>query len=82
MTTIDIQLRTPVEINGATVRVLRLRRPKVRDIEAIDKVAGETAKSVALIANLSEWTPDQVREMDVADFAEASRAVGEMMGNG
>jgi len=80
MTTIT--LREPIEINGAKVGVLKLRRPKVRDFEAIDKVAGETAKTVALIANLAEWTPEQVRELDAADFAAASKAVAEMLGNG
>ena len=78
---IEIPLREPVTLNGASVGVLRLRRPKVRDLEAIDKVPGETAKTVALIANLAEWTPDQVRELDAADFAAASKAVAEMLGN-
>lgn len=80
MTTIT--LREPVEINGAKVGVLKLRRPKVRDLEAIDKIQGETAKTVMLVANLAEWTPDQVRELDAADFAAASKAVAEMLGNG
>ncbi|WP_114649095.1 phage tail assembly protein [Pseudothauera hydrothermalis] len=75
-------LREPVEINGAQVGVLRLRRPKVRDLEAIDKIPGETAKTVMLIANLAEWTPEQVRELDAADFAAASKVVAEMLGNG
>lgn len=79
MTTIT--LREPIEINGAKVGVLKLRRPKVRDLEAIDKIQGETAKTVSLIANLAEWTPDQVRELDASDFAAASKAVAEMLGN-
>lgn len=79
---VQITLREPVDINGAKIGVLRLRRPKVRDLEAIDKVAGETAKTAALIANLAEWTPEQVRELDAADFAAASKAVAEMLGNG
>ena len=80
MTTIT--LREPIEINGAKIGVLTLRRPKVRDLEAIDKIAGETAKTVALIANLSELPPETVRELDAADFAAASKAVAEMLGNG
>ena len=79
---ITIQLREPVDINGAKIGVLRLRRPKVRDLEAIDKVAGETAKTVALIANLAELSPETVRDLDAADFAAASKAVADMLGNG
>ena len=80
MTTVT--LREPIEINGAKIGVLTLRRPKVRDLEAIDKIAGETAKTVALIANLSELPPQTIRELDAADFAAASKAVAEMLGNG
>jgi len=79
MTTLT--LREPIEINGAKIGVLTLRRPKVRDLEAIDKIAGETAKTVALIANLSELPPETIRELDAADFAAASKAVAEMLGN-
>lgn len=79
---VKIPLREPVEIHGVKVGALALRRPKVRDLEAIDKVSGETVKTVMLIAHLSEWTPEQVRELDAADFAAASRAVAEMLGNG
>jgi len=77
-----IALREPIEINGAKIGVLTLRRPKVRDLEAIDKIAGETAKTVALIANLSELPPETVRELDAADFAAASKVVADMLGNG
>lgn len=80
MTTVT--LREPIEINGAKIGVLTLRRPKVRDLEAIDKIAGETAKTVALMANLSELPPQTIRELDAADFAAASKAVAEMLGNG
>lgn len=75
-------MHQPIDINGAKVSVLKLRRPKVRDLEAIDKIPGDTAKTVMLVANLAEWTPEQVRELDAADFAAASKAVAEMMGNG
>lgn len=79
---VQITLREPVEINGAKIGVLTLRRPKVRDLEAVDKISGEAARAVALIANLAEWTPDQVRELDAADFVAASEVVAEMLGNG
>jgi len=76
-----LTLREPILINGAKISVLKLRRPKVRDLEAIDKITGETAKTVALIANLSELPPETIRELDAADFAAASKAVAEMLGN-
>ena len=65
MTTLT--LREPIEINGAKIGVLTLRRPKVRDLEAIDKIAGETAKTVALIARTMQ--PATLRAVDISPLS-------------
>ena len=77
----DIQLSTPIRINGAEVGVMRLRRPKVRDLERMDHAqGGDMEKSILLLASLAEWTPDQIRDLDAADFMAASQAVEAMLG--
>ena len=63
-----IKLKHPITADGREVTKLTLRRPKVRDLERVDKVDGPIAKAVTLIADLAELTPDQVRELDAADF--------------
>ncbi len=77
MTTIE--LKHPITVDGREVAQLSLRRPKVRDLERMDKTAGDTAKAVALIADLAEISPDQVREVDAKDFVALSEAVADFL---
>ena len=63
-----IKLKHPITADGREVAELTLRRAKARDLERLDKVSGPIAKSVTLIADLAEITPDQVRELDAEDF--------------
>lgn len=62
-----IPLRRPIEGASGKIDHVALRRPKVRDIEAIDQYEGQK-REIMLIANLAELTPDEVRELDIADF--------------
>lgn len=78
MTTIKLQ--HPVMIDGVSVNELTMRRPKVRDLESIDRISGDTAKAVALVANLAEIATDEVRELDAEDFVAVSTAVGDFLG--
>ena len=73
----SIKLKHPIVADGVKVTELALRRPKVRDLERIDKVAGEIAKAVTLTADLAELTPDQVRELDAEDFAAVAERLGD-----
>ena len=74
-----ITLKHPITVDGREVAQLTLRRPKVRDLERMDKVSGEMAKAVTLISDLAELTPDQVRELDAGDFAAAAEALGDFL---
>ncbi len=74
-----IKLKHPITADGREVAEMTLRRPKVRDIERMDKVSGAVAKTVALIADLAEITPDQVREIDVEDFAAIDAKVNDFL---
>ena len=77
----SIKLKHPIIADGVEVTELALRRPKVRDLERIDKVAGEIAKAVTLTADLAELTPDQVRELDAEDFAAVAERLGDFLGD-
>lgn len=77
----SISLKHPIIINGATVGTLMLRRPKVRDLEAMEQGAkSDIAKSVTLIANLTEQTPDTIRELDAEDFRSISEVLAGFLG--
>lgn len=78
----QITLKHPITADGREVAELTLRRPKVRDLERMDKVAGEMAKAVTLVADLAEITPDQVRELDAEDFSQVAEALDDFLEGG
>ena len=64
-----IKLKHPIQISGKEVtEISLLRRPKARDLEAMDKAQGPVGKTIMLMSNLLEFTPDEVRELDAEDF--------------
>ena len=73
----SITLKHPITVDGREVSEISLRRPKVRDLERMDKVSGEMAKAVAMVGDLAELTPDQVREIDAEDFSAVAEKLGD-----
>jgi Phage tail assembly chaperone proteins, E, or 41 or 14 len=74
MNRIKIELNHPIDIAGAKVSVLQLRRPKVRDMLSVEKSAENDAeKEIQLFANLCEVSPDDLLELDMADYAKLQK---------
>ena len=74
--TAKIQLDYPVEISGVEVKHLVMRRPKVRDLMAANKGGGSDADmALMLVANLCSITPDEVLELDAADWQKCEEQV-------
>lgn len=76
----SIKLKQPITVDGVETSTINLRRPKVRDLERMDKVSGEMAKAVGMVADLAELTPDQVRELDAEDFIAVSEQLADFLG--
>ena len=65
-----IELTHAIEVNGISTQQLSCRRPKVRDMLAVEKMAKNDAeKEIQLFANLCEVTPDALMELDMSDYA-------------
>ena len=65
-----ITLRYPVMHEGETISSLTMRRPRLRDLLAADRLQGtDAAKEVRIFASLCEVAPDALEEMDLADYA-------------
>ena len=65
-----IALDFPITISGVEVSSLTMRRPKVRDEMAFAKSKADDAdKAINLMASLCEVAPDDLMELDSADFA-------------
>ena len=71
-----IKLIKPIKIDGISISELTLRRPKVRDRLAVERLGTNDAeKEVALIANLADIPKDAVEELDLADYAKIQEAL-------
>ena len=64
-----ITLFVPVTIAETTYGALNIRRPKVRDRLAVERIKKTDAeKEIAMIANLAEVTVEVIEELDLADY--------------
>lgn len=73
---IEVALAEPAVLGGKEVRSLRLRRPRVRDLEKMDnRKGGEVSKVIHLVADLAEVSPDEVRDLAPADFQRVNKAL-------
>lgn len=76
----NIKLKYPITVNGSEVKELSIRRPKARDLEAMDKAPGQIGKTILLVSNLAELTPDEVREIDGEDYSVIAEHLGDFLG--
>lgn len=71
-----IKLFVPVTISGSTYETINIRRPKVRDRLAVERIKKTDAeKEIALIANLTEVTVEVIEELDLADYNKVQEAL-------
>ena len=67
MTTIT--LTEKITVDNKDIHEITLRRPKVRDRLAVERMGQSDAeKEVALIANLADLPKETIEELDLADY--------------
>ena len=72
---IDIELGSPLEIDGAKIKALRMREPTVADQLAASEMSGSAAKQeITLMANLCEVTPDDIKRLKLRDYRKLQEA--------
>ncbi|WCR54460.1 MAG: hypothetical protein PG981_001482 [Wolbachia endosymbiont of Ctenocephalides orientis wCori] len=71
-----ILLNNPITADGISVSELTIRRPKVRDYLAIERLSGsDLNKEITLIANLSSVTKEAIEELDIVDYAKVQEVL-------
>lgn len=66
---VDVELTRALEIDGAQVKVLRMREPTVGDQLASEETkGGEAAREIAMLANLCQVTPDDIKRLTLKDY--------------
>lgn len=73
---LSVDLIRGLEISGAKVTQLKLREPTLDDQLASQKVGENADAEVALIANLAEIAPDELRAAKMRDYARLQEALG------
>jgi hypothetical protein len=74
---VAITLSRPIEVNGATVSVVTMREPLVRDQLAAAKTKGDEAeREVSFFANLCEIDASALQSLTVRDYARLQAAFG------
>jgi len=72
---VKIELSRPIDVNGVPMGVIKLRRPKVRDMLSVETQTGSDAeKEIQLFAHLSELTPEQLMDLDMSDYSKLQKA--------
>lgn len=77
--TARVKLRRPVTIGEQTISEVTVRRPKVKDLRAMERArepgGTEMDQGVAMAAALCDLAVEVVDEMDAADFASVSEVI-------
>jgi len=84
MTTITLE--DPIESGGRTIKEVKIRTMKVRDVEKLTRATkgrggrkDDFEASVDLVSDLTELTPDEVRELSVQDYGAIQEVVGDFL---
>jgi len=64
-----------VEIKLSDGRVIKMRKPKVRDMRIVSDVDNEVEKEMRLIGNLTNMTLEEIDEMDLDDYKKLQEAL-------
>lgn len=86
---LTITLKHPIEKRGKdsgtvlmSLESLTIRRPKARDMAALDKVPGDINRMLEMAARLSGEPRVLLDELDTEDFLQVAGAVGRFLPNG
>lgn len=71
-----ITLNNPITVDGISVSELTIRRPKVRDYLAMERLSGsDLSKEVALTANLTSTAKEAIEELYLDDYVKVQEVL-------
>ena len=81
-----VRLTQPIAWDGKSVTEIQVRRPKVKDLRAMERDNSATAtqvdQGVAMAALLTELPVEIIDEMDAVDFAAVSEVIAGFLPQG
>lgn len=76
----EITLSKPVDIDGAPVKVLRMREPNVEDqLTAEEAHKSQARQEVTLFANLCEVPADAIGRLSLKDYRKLQEAYADFL---
>ncbi|WP_375702245.1 phage tail assembly protein [Bartonella sp. AA89HNZF] len=72
------QLLVPIKVEGKTYTEITLRRPKLKDLKAIQRKEGDE-QSIEIIARLSGWSYNAISKLGVRDFLNIKEIYGPLI---
>ncbi len=78
-----VTLNYPITWEGAKIAEVTVKRPKVKDMKAVEEVEeglGDISRSIAVIAILTGLPSEAVEELDAKDFEAVSEVIGGFLG--
>ena len=76
-----VKLSKPVEHNGTTYSELTFREATVGDLIVGDAVSGDLAKTMAVLASISDTPLPAFKKVKAKDLAAIMAATAELLGN-
>lgn len=71
-----VKLNNPITVDEISVSELTIRRTKVRDYLAIERINGsDLNKEVTLTANLTSVAKEAIEELDIADYVKVQEVL-------
>jgi len=74
----SVKLSEPIVVGGQKITEVTVRRPKVKDLRALDHLdvkANDLTRGIEMAAILTGLTPETIDELDAADFAAISDVI-------
>jgi hypothetical protein len=65
---VDIALSRPFDMQGTKVTSIRMREPTVADQLAADGKGSDAAREIAMMANLAEISPEDIKRLPLKDY--------------
>ena len=80
----EIKLKHPfTTAAGKRIEALAMRRAKVKDLKAANRFGDKPEdQEIALLAILTDLTPEDVQEMDLADYTQLQGSFRRLVGSG
>ena len=67
------------EIKLSNGQVIKMRKPKVRDMRIVGEIQNEVEKEIKLIGNLTNMTTDELDDMDLDDYKKLQEALASFL---